>query len=70
AAVGDSRKWGTPFYVIIERRDLEDAGGRGLIARRVHTVSGEMIESEAQSFIDERLSVKSAHSPEHLLDQR
>lgn len=55
-AVGDSRKWGTPFYVIIDARNIEPAGPHGLIARQVHTVSGELVESEARSFIESRLT--------------
>jgi hypothetical protein len=55
-AVGDKRKWGTPFYVIIEARDLEDAAPKGLFARHLYTVSGEMEESEANQFILERIA--------------
>jgi hypothetical protein len=54
-AVKDERKWGTPFYVIIEAQDLLPAAKDGPLARRVHTVSGEIIESEAEKFIEERL---------------
>jgi peroxiredoxin len=53
--VGDKRKWGTPFYIIIERDDIEPAGASDLLARRVHTVSGEIIESEAEYFLSRRL---------------
>ncbi|HSE96961.1 MAG TPA: redoxin domain-containing protein [Blastocatellia bacterium] len=56
-SVGDSRKWGTPFYVIIDARNVEPAGPHGLLARQVHTVSGELVESEARSFIESRLNI-------------
>lgn len=55
-AVGDKRKWGTPFYVIIEARDIELAATNGPLARRVYTVSGEMLEAEADQFIRERVA--------------
>ncbi len=53
---GDNRKWGTPFYVLIDARDIEPASSSKTLARRVHTVSGEIIESEAEAFIEKRLS--------------
>jgi hypothetical protein len=55
-AVGDKRKWGTPFYVIIDTRDIEPAAPRGPLARRVYTVSGELAEAEADQFIRERVA--------------
>lgn len=54
-AAGDNRKWGTPFYVIIEVRDIEPATN-GPLARRVYTVSGEMVEDEAEQFIKRSLA--------------
>lgn len=54
-AVGDKRKWGTPFYVIIQAQDVEPASGK-VLARRAFTVTGEMVESEAEGFIEQRLS--------------
>lgn len=55
-AVGDKRKWGTPFYVIIDARDIETTVSNGPLARRVYTVSGEMVEAEADQFIRERVA--------------
>ncbi len=55
---GDNRKWGTPFYVIIETDKIEPAQGKDLIARHVYTVAGEIIESEAEQFIEQRLRDK------------
>jgi hypothetical protein len=40
--------------VIIDARDLQAEGN--LLARRVHTVSGEIIEAEAEKFIEQRLA--------------
>jgi len=56
--VGDSRKWGTPFHVIISSRDIESPSSGGILARRVYTVSGEMIEAEAERFIEQHLGEK------------
>jgi len=56
-AVGDKRKWGTPFYVIVDTRDIEAGSPTGLLARRVYTVSGEVEESELERFIHPRLKV-------------
>ncbi len=55
-AAGDKRKWGTPFYVIIDTRDIEPAAPNGPLARRVYTVSGELVEAEADQFIRERVA--------------
>jgi len=55
-AAGDKRKWGTPFYVIIDQRDIEPAATKGPLARRVYTVSGELVEAEADQFIRERVA--------------
>ncbi|HEX8088060.1 MAG TPA: redoxin family protein [Blastocatellia bacterium] len=54
-AAGDKRKWGTPFYVIIPARDIQAAAPRALLASHVYTVSGEIVESEAEKFIEQRL---------------
>lgn len=55
-AVGDKRKWGTPFYVIIDTRDIEPAAPKQMFARHVYTVSGEIVESEADQFIRQRIA--------------
>ena len=55
-AAGDKRKWGTPFYVIIDARDIESIAGKTPLSRRVFTVSGELVESEAEQFIEPRLT--------------
>jgi len=55
-AAGDKRKWGTPFYVIIDTRDIEPVAPKAPLARRVYTVSGELVEAEADQFIRERIA--------------
>jgi len=54
----DRRKWGTPFYVLIDSRDMERAAASPVLAHHVWTVSGEMVESEAEAFIDNHLAAK------------
>lgn len=56
--VGDARKWGTPFHVIISTREIGQASSGGILARHVYTVSGEIIEAEAEKFIEQRLGEK------------
>jgi len=56
--IDDKRKWGTPFYVLIDPRDIEAAALSQPLARRVWTVSGEMVETEAETFIENHLSAK------------
>jgi Redoxin len=56
--VDDKRKWGTPFYVLIDTRDIETAAPKQPLARHVWTVSGEMIETEADRFIENHLAAK------------
>lgn len=51
--LGDKRRWGTPFYVLVESQNIEPAGI--IFARRVHTVSGEIVQSEAEAFIEQKL---------------
>ncbi|HEY7546086.1 MAG TPA: redoxin domain-containing protein [Blastocatellia bacterium] len=53
--VEDARKWGTPFYVLISARDIEPAPSK-MLAHHVYTVSGEIVESEAEAFIERMLS--------------
>jgi hypothetical protein len=55
-AVGDDRKWGTPFYVIIDTRDIESSDQKGLLSHRVYTVAGELDEIEADRFLSEHLN--------------
>jgi glutathione peroxidase-family protein len=54
--VKDARKWGTPFYVIVTGPDIEPVKSGKTLARRIFTVSGEIIESEAEQFIERQLA--------------
>lgn len=54
-SVGDKRKWGTPFYAIIDTRDIQQGRAGAPLASRIHTVAGEIIEAEANTFLEARL---------------
>jgi peroxiredoxin len=54
----DKRKWGTPFYVLIDSRDIAAAAAGQPLARHVWTVSGEIVEAEADAFIESHLAAK------------
>jgi hypothetical protein len=54
-SIGDKRKWGTPFYVIIPAQDIQPAAPKAPLANHIYTVSGEIIEPEAEKFIEQRL---------------
>jgi glutathione peroxidase-family protein len=54
----DKRKWGTPFYLLIDARDIDTAAAGQPLARHVWTVSGEIVEREAETFIENRLTAK------------
>ena len=56
--VDDKRKWGTPFYVLIDTRDIETADSKQPLARHVWTVSGEIVEAEARTFIENHLAAR------------
>lgn len=52
---GDTRKWGTPWYIFLEPGKLESQGD--VIARNVDLVNGELIKDEAEKYIREKLGL-------------
>ena len=54
----DKRKWGTPFYVLIDSRDIKAGAAGQPLAHHVWTVSGEIVEGEAETFIENHLAAK------------
>ncbi len=52
---GDTRRWGTPWYVFLEPEKLEQKGKT--LAATVNVVNGELIKDEAESFIREKLGL-------------
>jgi len=54
-SVGDTRNWGSPWYVFLEVNKLESAGL--IMTKRAPVVSGELIRIDAEKFIREKLGL-------------
>ncbi len=54
-AAGDTRNWGSPWYVFLEVSKLE--GNGPILARKAPIVNGELIKPEAEKFIREKLGL-------------
>jgi thiol-disulfide isomerase/thioredoxin len=52
---GDTRDWGSPYYVFIEPRSVPKRGD--LLLSRTSVINGEMIESEGERFIRQKLGL-------------
>ncbi|CAN5573896.1 hypothetical protein BH24ACI3_BH24ACI3_04900 [soil metagenome] len=57
-AIGDMRKWGTPWYVFLEPGSLTKEGE--VLANSVDQVSGELIKDNAEKFIRTKLGIETA----------
>lgn len=55
AAAGDTRKWGSPWYVFLEPSKLQSGGD--VLASKVSVVNGELIKPDAEKFIREKLGL-------------
>ncbi|HEV2707380.1 MAG TPA: hypothetical protein VGV59_15800, partial [Pyrinomonadaceae bacterium] len=54
-AIGDSRRWGSPFNVFLEPARLNREGD--VLVEKTFVVGGELIEEDAERFIRERLGL-------------
>lgn len=54
-SVGDTRSWGSPWYIFLESGKLEPSGS--VIAKKAPIVNGELIQPEAEKFIREKLGM-------------
>lgn len=54
-AAGDTRKWGSPWYVFLDPTTLQPSGE--ILANKVRVVNGELIRPEAEKFIREKLGL-------------
>ena len=54
-ATGDSRKWGSPYYVFLMPSTIEKKGDT--LTKHTFVINGEMIEGEGESFIREHLDL-------------
>jgi len=52
-SVGDTRKWGSPWYIFLTPSRMEKSGDA--LTKKAFVVNGEIIETEAEKFIAERL---------------
>jgi hypothetical protein len=53
-AAGDTRKWGSPWYVFLEPSKLQSGD---VLASKVSVVNGELIRPDAERFIREKLGL-------------
>lgn len=54
-AAGDTRNWGSPWYVFLEVSKLEPTGA--VLARKAPVVNGELIRPDAEKFIRQKLGL-------------
>jgi thiol-disulfide isomerase/thioredoxin len=59
-ATGDTRKWGSPYYVFIEPAAIEKKGD--LLVKHTNVINGEMIETEGERFIRQKLGLPADES--------
>ena len=59
-STGDTRNWGSPWYLFLTPSTMEPAGDT--LIKRTFVINGEMIESEGEKFIRERLGLSAASS--------
>jgi len=57
-STGDTRNWGSPWYIFLEVGKLEPNGS--LMTKRASVVNGELIQPEAEKFIREKLGLPAA----------
>ncbi len=54
-STGDMRNWGSPWYVLLEPAAFEKKGDK--LVKKTHVINGEMIETEGEKFIREKLGL-------------
>lgn len=54
-ALGDTRKWGSPFNIFLEPANLQKEGD--ILTKKAFVASGELIEPEAEKFIRQKLGL-------------
>ena len=66
-AVGDPRRWGSPFNVFLEPAKLNNTGE--VLTEKAFVVGGELIEKDAEQFIRERLGLTAQAATEQCKDE-
>lgn len=54
-STGDTRNWGSPWYILLEPAAFEKKGDT--LVKRSNVINGEMIETEGEKFIREKLGL-------------
>jgi peroxiredoxin len=57
-ATGDTRGWGSPWYIFLMPSTMEKKGD--LLSKKTFVINGEMIEAEGERFIREKLGLPAA----------
>lgn len=52
---GDTRKWGSPWYVFLEPEKIEKSGD--VISKKTKVINGEMMRGDVEKFIREKLGM-------------
>jgi peroxiredoxin len=60
-AVGDQRKWGSPWNLFLETKEMDKKGD--VLGKKFSVVTGEMIEAEVEAFIREKLGLPKETKP-------
>ena len=55
---GDKRKWGSPWYVLLDPAALEPSGE--FLAKKTTVVNGELIKEDAEKYIQQKLGISAA----------
>lgn len=54
-ATGDTRGWGSPWYIFVEPTAIEKKGD--VLLKKANVINGEMIEAEGEKFIRQKLGL-------------
>lgn len=54
-STGDNRKWGSPWYILLDPASLEKKGDT--LVKRSAVINGEMVQTEGEKFIREKLGL-------------
>ena len=60
-STGDTRNWGSPWYVFLESAKLETEGE--VLSRKTNVVNGEIIESQVEKMVREKLGLPASAAP-------
>jgi len=59
-SVGDTRNWGSPWYIFLEANKLESSGS--VITKKAPIVNGELIQPDVEKFIRGKLGMRASAS--------